>query len=295
MSQAASVTRELLALTPMKPIDRPVLSRIRLERSGLEVSRLGLGLSRLHYLFSDRQRTELIHGALDLGITHFDTARLYGDGLSERALGAALRGRRETATIATKFGLLPNRAIEAMGALAAPFRAAQALARRLRPSSGPRRCWEPGALERSVAASLRALRTDFVDILFLHDPRHAEIAGRDDLIRALQRLRQSGKTRAIGIAGDYAQAKSIMRAFPGVFDVLQAPEAGWSGELVPDFTYGALAGGPQRLGAGGPAAGEAETGLMRALGRRPGGAVLVGTTKLVHLSDLVRIADRARS
>lgn len=279
----------------MQAINRPALSRVRLERSGLEVSRLGLGLSRLHYLFSDRQRTELIHGALDLGITHFDTARLYGDGLSERALGAVLRGRRETATIATKFGLLPNPVVAAAGPLATPLRAAQALARRLRPSSGPRRCWEPGALERSVAASLRALRTDFVDILFLHDPRYAEIAGRDDLVAALQRLRQSGKTRAIGISGDHAQAKSIMRAFPGVFDVVQTPEAGWNAELVPDFTYGALASGPQRFGAGGPAAGEAEAGLMRALGRRPAGAVLVGTTKLVHLSDLVRVADQARS
>lgn len=295
MSQAASGTRELFALTPMKAINRPVLSRVRLERSGLEVSRLGLGLSRLHYLFSDRQRTELIHGALDLGITHFDTARLYGDGLSERALGAALRGQRGTATIATKFGLLPNPIVEATGALAAPFRAAQALARRLRLFSGPARSWEPAMLERSVAASLRALRTDFIDILFLHDPRHAEIAGRDDLIAALQRLRESGKTRAIGVAGEYSQTKSIVRAFPGVFDVVQTPEATWTAELVPDFTYGALAGGPQRFGAGGPAAGEAEAGLIRALGRRPTGAVLVGTTKLAHLSDLVRAADRAGS
>lgn len=295
MSQSASGSRELLALTPMKAINRPVLTRVRLERSGLEVSRLGLGLSRLHYLFSDRQRTELIHGALDLGVTHFDTARLYGDGLSERALGEALRGRRATATIATKFGLLPNPAIEALGPLATPFRAAQALARRLRLLSGPRRNWEPAMLERSVAASLRALRTDFIDILFLHDPLHTEIAGRDDLIAALQRLRESGKTRAIGVAGAYSQAKSIVQAFPGVFDVVQAPEASWTAELVPDFTYGALAGGPQRFGAGAPALGEVEAGLVRALRRRPAGAVLVGTAKLAHLNDLVQAADRAGS
>jgi len=174
-------------------MDKLILSRVRLGRSGLEVSRLGLGLSRLHYLPSERRRMELIHGALDHGITHFDTARLYGDGLSERSLGAALKDRRTQATIATKFGLLPSRVVEALGAFADPLRAARALTRRLRLSAGPRRCCDMAALERSVAASLRALPTDFIDIVFLHDPEYGEIAGRDDLIAALLRLRDSGK------------------------------------------------------------------------------------------------------
>ncbi len=271
----------------------PSISRVRLARSGLEVSRLGLGLSRLHYLPSERSRHALVRGAIELGVTHFDTARLYGDGLSERALGAALAGRRGEVTIATKFGLQPNRAIEAVPALAFPLRALRAAGRRLGFPSGPRRAWDPGSLETSLKHSLRALRTDHVDILFAHDARFAELSSRDDMLAALQALRRKGMVRFAGIAGDYVEVKAILAAFPGVFDVVQTAEGAWNQELVPDFTFGALAPGPQHFGAAGPTADQAEAGLANALKRRPQGAVLAGTSKLEHLQALARTAGLA--
>lgn len=268
----------------------PQISRVRLPRSGLEVSRLGLGLSRLHYLPSERGRSTLVRGAIELGVTHFDTARLYGDGLSERALGAALEGRRSEVTIATKFGLLPNGVIEAAPALAFPLRILRSVGRRLVMSSGPRRAWGPKSLETSLTRSLRALRTDHVDILFAHDVRFVELQGRDDTLTALQSLRRKGMVRFAGVAGEYAEMKAIVAAFPGIFDVVQTKEGTWDEELVPEFTFGALSPGPQYFGAAAPTSGEAEAGLRRALERRPHGAVLAGTSKLEHLRSLVHAA-----
>lgn len=267
-----------------------MLPQIRLSRSGLETSRLGLGTSRLHYISSDAGRAALIHGALDTGVRHFDTARLYGDGLAERALGRALKGRRHQASIATKFGLLPSRAIEMLGPLAQSLRIARALCRKAGLFTQPRRSWTPATLDSNLAASLRALDTDYIDILFLHDARAGEIVGHDDLAAALLAARQGGKVRHLGITGDPRDAAVIMAAFPGLFDVVQAPENTWDETLIPDFTFGALSQCSQNFGAGKLEAGQAEAGLLRALARRPSGAVLVGTSRLANLQALVRAA-----
>jgi len=78
--------------------------------------------------------------------------------------------------------------------------------------------------------------------------------------------------------------------------VVQAPEAQWTDALVPDFTYGALVRGPQRYGSGASLVrADAEAGVVRALMRRPSGAVLVGTARLAHLAELVRAAEQVES
>ena len=88
----------------------------RLGRSGLKVSPLGLGTARLAGLGwrddltpqdssqAKRDAVRQIQAAVDLGVTFFDTADNYGQGLSERILGEALRGRRDGIVVATKFG-----------------------------------------------------------------------------------------------------------------------------------------------------------------------------------------------
>src|SRR5512137_2076050 len=88
----------------------------RLGRSGLEVSPLGLGTARMAGLGwrddlapqdpsqAKRDAVRQIQAAVDLGVTFFDTADNYGQGLSERILGEALQGRREGVVVATKFG-----------------------------------------------------------------------------------------------------------------------------------------------------------------------------------------------
>ena len=80
----------------------------RLGRSDLEVSRVGLGCNNFGRRL-DRERTrQVVEAALDAGITFFDTAESYGDGDSERFLGAALGERRADVVVATKFGWEPG-------------------------------------------------------------------------------------------------------------------------------------------------------------------------------------------
>src|SRR4030065_1047553 len=88
----------------------------RLGRSGLKVSPLGLGTARMAGLGwredlapqdpsqAKREAVRRIQAAVDLGVTFFDAADNYGQGLSERILGEALRGRRDGIVVATKFG-----------------------------------------------------------------------------------------------------------------------------------------------------------------------------------------------
>src|SRR4051794_35798600 len=71
-------------------------------------SRIGFGTSGLLRIGSARERLSVLAAALAGGITHFDTAPIYGFGESERALGRFLRGQRSRVTLTTKFGLRPS-------------------------------------------------------------------------------------------------------------------------------------------------------------------------------------------
>lgn len=97
-------------------------------RHGDIQDRPGLGS---YHLLSSANRRRLLHRALELGITHFDTARLYADGMSEACLGEFVRGIRETVSITTTFGLLPSPFIGSMGFAAHPLRKARSVLNKL--------------------------------------------------------------------------------------------------------------------------------------------------------------------
>jgi aryl-alcohol dehydrogenase-like predicted oxidoreductase len=138
-----------------------------LGKSGVQVSVVGLGCNnfgrRVHDVAAARA---VVHRALDLGVTLFDTADAYGDGTSESFLGEALGARRKQAVIATKFG---------MGS----------------PGGASRR-----TIMRTVEASLKRLRTDYIDLYQVHfpDPRTPI----EETLRALDELVRQGKVRQIG-------------------------------------------------------------------------------------------------
>jgi len=138
--------------------------------SELRVSAVGLGCNNFGQTVDTGGSRDIIHRALDLGVTLFDTAPVYGKtwGESERILGAALGPRRVDAVIVSKFGLTP----------------------------GFGRDSSRTAIESSVEDSLRRLDTDYIDLLLLHWPDPStpmtEILGTlDDLVRA-------GKVRYTG-------------------------------------------------------------------------------------------------
>lgn len=147
-----------------------------------------------------------MHGALDQGITYFDTADAYGDGTSERALGAALRGsRRGRAVVTTKAGYLfreRSRRREALTRAAFATGLVDAVARSRRTSSPPQvrkyaeQDFTTGYLRRALEASLRRLGTDYVDIYQLHGPR---TVADDGIVEFVSDLMSEGKIRAFGV------------------------------------------------------------------------------------------------
>src|SRR6202046_961192 len=84
-----------------------MLPKRKLVSQGLQVSALGLGcmgMSQSYGVPDDAESIATIHRALELGLDFFDTAEVYGPFLNEELVGRALKGRRERAVIATKFG-----------------------------------------------------------------------------------------------------------------------------------------------------------------------------------------------
>ncbi len=164
---------------------------------GLAVSEVGFGAAQLGNLYretSDEEAAAAVDAAWEGGIRYFDTAPHYGLGLSERRLGAALRGRpRDELVISTKVGrlLVPTPERAAAGELDDDGFAVPA---------DYRRAWDfsrDGVL-RSLEASLDRLGMDRVDIVYLHDPdEHWEEASTTG-VGALMELRDQGVVGAIG-------------------------------------------------------------------------------------------------
>jgi aryl-alcohol dehydrogenase-like predicted oxidoreductase len=137
----------------------------------LEVSIVGIGCNNFGRRL-DRAGTEaVVHAAMEAGINLFDTADIYGDGVSEEYLSKALGSRRDEAIIATKFG-------------------AEIAGDPSRSGASPR--W----IERAVEDSLRRLDTDRIDLYQLHRPD--ENTPIEDTLDALDRLISVGKVRQIG-------------------------------------------------------------------------------------------------
>ncbi|MGC2163504.1 MAG: aldo/keto reductase [Silvibacterium sp.] len=176
--------------------------------TGISCSVLGFGCSAMLGRAGRRDSLRALGAAWDSGITLYDTARSYGFGESETLLGQFLTTRRHQAVVSTKFGIVPVRppfwkrmakpAARAVISLAPSMRAA------VRKQAGPQFTegqFTLAVLEESIHLSLRKLRTDYVDLLFLHGAP-ASVLDQDDLLAAMDRLVSAGKVRAAGISAD---------------------------------------------------------------------------------------------
>lgn len=167
------------------------LSARTLGRSGIEVSPLGMGCWAIGGPFwagetplgwgevDDSESVRAIHAALELGITLFDTANVYGVGHSERVLGRALAAARPRAVIATKFDAVFDETTRQV-------------------SGGDA---SPAGIRSACEQSLRRLGTDYIDLYQFHNGGYPlDQAGQ--VRETLERLVQEGKIRAYGWSTD---------------------------------------------------------------------------------------------
>jgi D-threo-aldose 1-dehydrogenase len=205
---------------------------VTLRNTTLETSALGFGCASLTSLNDRGRALELLHAALDAGIRHFDVARAYGFGHAEGILGEFLQGRRSRITVTTKFGMQPPSAGVA-GAVAGSPRLVRlaktvlrhvpglaSLVRRRTQSMISGGEFTPAAAERSLATSLRELRTDHVDLLLLHECTLAD-ARSDELLQWLDAQVARGTARHVGTGTAVPNLEGDVRRFPDRYSVFQ--------------------------------------------------------------------------
>ncbi len=157
----------------------------------LRVSRIGLGAMTMAGTYTsgggldDAESIRAIHRALDLGVTHIDTAESYGPFHSEEIVGQALQGRRDQVVVATKFGILSHS------------------------GRGPGQFdSSPANIRTAVEGSLRRLRTDRIDLYYQH--RVDQNTPIEDTVGAVTELIAEGKVLHIGLSE--ASPETIRRA-----------------------------------------------------------------------------------
>jgi aryl-alcohol dehydrogenase-like predicted oxidoreductase len=159
---------------------------------GLDVSRIGLGAMTMSGVYTtgastdDAESIRTIHRALDLGVTHIDTAEIYGPFHSEELVGRAIKDRRDQVVVATKFGLVSHS------------------------GGGPGVIdSSPANIRAAVEGSLKRLGTDHIDLYYQHrvDPNTPI----EETVGALAELVAEGKVRHIGLSE--AGPDAIRRAY----------------------------------------------------------------------------------
>ena len=154
-----------------------------LGRSGLEVSAVGLGCMPMSAFYGVRDIPEAeaaLELALDLGVTFWDTAEVYGEGHNETLLGPVLRRNRDRVVIATKFGVLPNYVFVGT----------------------------PESAYAAIDGSLRRLQVDHIDLWYLH--RVSPEVPIEDTVGAMADIVAQGKVRYLGLSE--ASADTLRRA-----------------------------------------------------------------------------------
>jgi len=150
---------------------------------GPKLSVIGLGCNNFGMRIDAERAAAVVHAALDAGITHFDTAEMYGRGHSEEFLGAALGTRRAEVSIATKFSPRPKGEAYRPGVLAA-------------------------RISDAVEGSLRRLGTDYIDVYYQHYPDVD--APVEESLETLNELVKAGKV--LHLASSNVTAAQITRA-----------------------------------------------------------------------------------
>src|SRR5712691_11637835 len=173
-------------------LEGQTMQKRKLGKSNLEVSAIGLGCMGMSFSYGPpkdkKEMTDLLHAAVERGITFFDTAEVYGPFLNEELLGEALAPFRGKVVIATKFGFDLSGSDNRPGAAGLKSR--------------------PEHIKQAVEGSLKRLKTNVIDLLYQHrvDPNVAI----EDVAGAVKELIQQGKVKHFGLSE--AGVQTIRRA-----------------------------------------------------------------------------------
>ena len=259
------------------------------ENTDIHVSRLALGTASLHHLFSFAQRQKLLETAASAGVAHFDTSPYYGYGLAECDVGAFLSGQRAAFTVATKVGLYPW---GTAAGHAASVWARKALGKVAPVVSLPAINWQVDRARASLQQSLKRLKTDYVDFLFLHEPDEYLINA-DEFMRWIESEVARGTVRSWGLAGVADKVAPWVRARHPLARVVQTQDSLDKRQadfmLASDrrlqFTYGYLVAQRHANQVSTP-----EITLRSALERNATGVVIVSTRRAERIAELARLA-----
>src|ERR1700694_2279677 len=155
------------------------MQKRKLGKSGLEVSAIGLGCMGMSFGFGPakekHEMNPVIRAAVELGVTFFDTAEVYGPFINEELVGEALAPFRGQVVIATKFGFQFDESGKQAGLNS-----------------------RPEHIKEAAAASLQRLKTDVIDLFYQHrvDPN----VPMEDVAGAVKELIQEGKVRHFGLS-----------------------------------------------------------------------------------------------
>ncbi len=262
-----------------------------INNTNINVPRISFGTASLHHLISRKKRNVLLETALSLGITHFDTSPYYGHGLAELDLGILLKGRRRDITISTKVGLYPpNKSShylfdiwtrKIMGKMNSKF-------------SKPEVDWSLRRATCSINASLKNLKTDYVDFLFLHEPDMSMIET-EEFANWIEKLKEQGKIRYGGLAGLPSLLEPWIMDNHPLSNVLQARDSDNDREKIdsflkigcrPQFTYGYLS----KISKSNPIK-STNVIMKNALSRNRSGSIIISTRKVARLKELTRLAQ----
>lgn len=176
------------------------MAKVQIGKTDLQVNPIGLGANAVggHNLYPDLNEDtgkELLHAGIDNGLNFIDTAYSYGYGRSEELVGEVLQesGARDEVVVATK-------GAQRQG------------------DSGIIRDNSPAFLRQTVEDSLKRLQTDYIDLFYIHFPD--EDTPKDEAVGELQRMREEGKIRAIGVS-NFSMEQLKQANKDGYVDVFQ--------------------------------------------------------------------------
>jgi aryl-alcohol dehydrogenase-like predicted oxidoreductase len=192
-----------------------MLAKRKLGSEGLTVSALGLGCMGMSQSYGspeerdERESIATIHRAIELGVTFFDTAEVYGPFTNEELVGRALKGRRDGVVIATKFGWQIDGDARSVGLNS-----------------------QPAHIRKAVEGSLRRLGTDSIDLLYQH--RVDPAVPIEDVVGTMADLVREGKVRFLGLSE--AGENTIRRAHAvHPIAALQSEYSLWERNLEPEI------------------------------------------------------------